>query len=61
MDKKFINGLANQVMSEFENIKILREDFINCGAQKEHIDTLKETMKILLDIYFILTDKNVEE
>lgn len=61
MDKKFINGLANQAMNEFENIKTLREEFINCGAPKKHIDTLKGSMRTFLDIYFNLTDKNVED
>lgn len=61
MDKKFINGLANQAMNEFENIKTLREEFINCGAPKKHIDTLQGSMKAFLNIYLRLTEKKLED
>ena len=61
MDKRFINGLANQAMTEFENIKKLREEFISCGAPKKHIETLQGSMKAFLNIYLRLTEKKMDE
>lgn len=54
MEEKFKEGLANQVMEQFESIKNLRSDFINSGA-KEHIGLLENTMNKLLELYYKLT------
>ena len=59
MDNRFINGLANQAMTEFENVKQLREEFINCGAPRKHVETLQGAMKAFLNIYLRLTEKKM--
>jgi len=55
MEEKFKAGLANQAMTEFENIKKLREEFIASKAEHEHVGILEEVMMNLLGIYMDLT------
>lgn len=55
MDEKFNQGLADQAMAEFENIKNLRIEFIQCKTDKRHIEILEEAMNNLYEIYLSLT------
>ena len=55
MEEKFKAGLANQVMEEFENVKNLRENFINSGARSRQIETLDEVLNKLFNMYLGLT------
>lgn len=56
MDEKFKNGLANQVMDEFDNVKDLRASFIQSNSDTKHLDKLRDMMQTLLDMYFELTN-----
>jgi len=52
MDPKFNAGLANQVMTEFDNIKRLHEEFIGCDAPIDKRIRLRGMMQELLEMYF---------
>ena len=55
MEEKFKAGLANEVMSEFENIKNLRLSFIAAGADRDVVGLLEEQMKTLFSLYLDLS------
>lgn len=55
MDNKFKAGLANSAIKEFENIRLMREEYIACGAESEFIITLEASMNAFLNIYMTLT------
>lgn len=55
MDKKFREGLANATMTEFENVRNLRAEFIHCGADKDHITRLEDALNTLYSIFLDIT------
>lgn len=60
MDPKFNAGLANQVMTEFDNIKKLHEEFIGCDAPIEKRIRLRGMMQELLEMYFEFAETHKE-
>ena len=60
MEKKFKAGLANQVMTEFDNVKQLNEDFISCDAPMDMRIRLRGMMQELLEMYFNLCETGKE-
>ena len=58
MDKKFTEGLANAVHTEYENVRNLREEFIQCGADDYDITRLETIMCSLNYIYIDLSRRN---
>ena len=55
MEEKFKAGLANQVMEEFDNTRLMRENFIASGARSKHVETLDEVLNKLFAMYLDLT------
>lgn len=60
MDNKFKAGLANQVMTEFDNVKRLHEEFIGCNADMHMRIKLRGMMQELLEMYFELSETEKE-
>lgn len=60
MEDKIKVGLADSAMTEFDNVKNLREEFIKSGASKAQIDALQKMMQGLLDMYIELTEPSKE-
>ena len=55
MDKKFREGLANATITEFENVRNLRAEFIHCGAGEDNIARLECALNTLYGIYLGIT------
>lgn len=61
MDEKYRNGLANQVIDEFDNVRMLRETFLQSKACADKVNQLENIMSTLYSMYLDITRPDAEE
>lgn len=51
MEGKYVEGLTNAVHTQFESVRTLREEFIQCGADGDDVTRLETIMGSLYYMY----------